>query len=449
MTQQRRTSPLSHSLMPGERLQDCVLKVIEGPDAGRSISVDVGRLTIGADQHCDFVMTDPTVSSVHAEVALMPHGIRFRDLGSTNGIHFLGTQITDAVLQPGSVLSLGKSSLAIVAPQPANLEPLEESGYGSLLGESLVMRRLFALLRRLEGSELTVLIEGETGSGKTIAAEMIHARSSREGPLITVDCAAISAELIQSELFGHRRGAFTGAVDDRVGAIEAAHGGTLLLDQIGDLPLHLQPTLLRFLETHKVQPIGSAAPREVDVRVLATSGHDLEQEVRAQRFRADLYYRITIGRVRVPPLRDRPEDILPLARRFLEELGCYIPERHEEALKPDAQKTVSLSAADTATLQSYHWPGNVRQLRNAMLQLVTLGTLFPDQIGSSLAEERVDFHTAKARLVERFERTYLEQLLREQRGNMSAAARESGVARHHLRALLKKHGIDPERYRGS
>jgi len=444
MTQQRRTSPLSRSLMPGERLQDCVLKVIDGPDVGRSIAVDVGRLTIGADQHCDFVMTDPTVSSVHAEVALMPQGIRFRDLGSTNGIHFLGTRITDAVLQPGSVLSLGKSSLAIVAPQPANLEPLAESSYGSLLGESLAMRRLFSLLRRLEGSELTVLIDGETGSGKTAAAEMIHARSSREGPLVTVDCAAISAELIQSELFGHRRGAFTGAVDDRKGAIEAAHGGTLLLDQIGDLPLHLQPTLLRFLETHKVQPIGATAPREVDVRVLATSSHDLEREVRAQRFRADLYYRITIGRVRVPPLRERPEDILPLARRFLEELGASGP---SAAL--GAQRADSLSPADAATLQSYHWPGNVRQLRNAMLQLVTLGTLFPEQVAAPRAEERVDFHTAKARLVERFEQTYLEQLLREQRGNMSAAARESGVARHHLRALLKKHGIDPERFRGS
>jgi DNA-binding NtrC family response regulator len=425
----RRTSPLSRSLLPGTRLEDCVLRVIEGPDAGREVRVEPGELKIGADPRCELVLSDSTVSAVHAEVTLTGEGIRFRDVGSTNGIHFLGTRISDAVLQPGSVITLGKSVLAILPPSPGELSPLDQTSYGALLGHGLGMQRLFAHLRLIEGSEITVLIEGETGSGKTAVAETLHERSDRQGPLVCVDCAAISAELIQSELFGHRRGAFTGAVADRRGAISEAHTGTLVLDQIGDLPLQLQPILLRFLETHRVQAVGAANAAPVDVRVIATTTRPLEREMRQGCFRADLFYRLSVGPVRIPPLREHPEDILPLARRFLAEIGG------------DQQ----LTPAQVAMLQSYTWPGNVRQLHNAVVQLVTFGSPFAD--GAADTAEPADFHNAKARMVERFERGYLEQLMREQRGNLSAASRVSGVARNHLRALLRRHGIDAERFR--
>jgi DNA-binding NtrC family response regulator len=429
---ERRTTTLSRSLMPGVQLKDCKLAVVDGPDRGRSLKLDVGRITIGADPRCDLVLTDPSVSGVHAEAALMTEGVRIRDMGSTNGIKFLGNRISDAVLQPGSVVVLGRTTLALLAPEPDQAAPVERNDYGSLIGHSQAMRRLFAVLARLESSPITTLVEGETGSGKTAVAEAIHERSGLAGPLVVFECGAVSSQLIQSELFGHKKGAFTGAVEDRMGAVEAANGGTLLLDEIGDLPLDLQPVLLRFLETGQAQVVGEPTPRSVEVRVITTTSHDLAQLVREGSFRSDLYYRVSVGRVRVPPLRERTDDVLPLARHFLTQA--------EPPSDPSAVLTPSL----VALLRSYPWPGNVRQLRNAVTRITTLGAPFASE---PKAERPEDYHTAKAELLEQFERNYLEHLMRQEKGNLSAASRQSGLVRHHLRALLKKHGIDAANYR--
>jgi DNA-binding NtrC family response regulator len=431
---ERRTTSLSRSLMPGVQLKDCKLAVVDGPDRGRSLKLDVGRITIGADPRCDLVLEDPSVSGVHAEAALMEEGVRVRDMGSTNGIKFLGNRITDAVLQPGSVVVLGRTTVALLAPETDESAPVERNDYGPLIGHSPAMRRLFAVLGRLERSPITTLVEGETGSGKTAVAEAIHERSGLEGTLVVFECGAVSSQLIQSELFGHKKGAFTGAVEDRKGAVEAASGGTLLLDEIGDLPLDLQPVLLRFLETGQAQVVGEPTPRSVDVRVIATTSHDLAQLVREGRFRSDLYYRVSVGRVRVPPLRERPDDILPLANHFLLQSATDSPPEPSTTLTPPLM----------ALLRSYPWPGNVRQLRNAITRITTLGAPFASE---PKPERPEDYHTAKAELLEQFERNYLEHLMRQEKGNLSAASRQSGLVRHHLRALLKKHGIDAANYR--
>jgi DNA-binding NtrC family response regulator len=431
---ERHTAPLSRTLLPGARLQDCTLLVVDGPDQGRSVKLEVGRLTVGADPRCDLVLTDPTISGFHAELALLATGIRVRDLGSTNGIRFLGNRIHDAVLQPGSAVMMGGSCIAVLPPESSGLGPVAEDEHGPLFGSGEKMRLLFALMQRLEACDITVLIEGETGSGRTLVAETIHNLSDRRGPLVPVECGAISPHLIQSELFGHRRGAFTGAHEDRQGAVEAAAGGTLLLQEIGELPLDLQPTLLRFLETREVQPVGSPRPKTVDVRVIATTAHDLQQEARGGAFRTDLYYRLSVGRIRVPSLRERPEDILPLARRFLAETG--------DESDPEQLLTPGLAAL----LQSYPWPGNLRQLRNAIQRLMTLGAPFAESAGPPVSVS--DFHSAKAELVERFERTYLEQLMRQHDGNLTAASKASGLVRHYLRAMLKKHGLYTDRGSG-
>jgi len=427
----RHTAPISRTLMPGARLQDCTLLVVDGPDRGSSVRLDAGRLTVGADPRCDLVLTDPTISGFHAELSLLTNGIRVRDLGSTNGIRFLGTRIHDAVLQPGSAVMMGNSCIAVLPPESSGLSPVAESEHGPLFGSGEKMRLLFALMQRLEACDITVLVEGETGSGRTLVAETIHEWSGRKGPLVPVECGAISPHLIQSELFGHRRGAFTGAQEDRQGAVEAAAGGTLLLQEIGELPLDLQPTLLRFLETREVQPVGSPRAKTVDVRVIATTAHDLQRAAREGTFRSDLYYRISVGRIRVPSLRERPEDILPLVRRFLAEAGN--PTDPEQLLTPGL----------AALLQSYPWPGNLRQLRNAVQRLTTLGAPFGESTAPALSAD--DFHSAKAEVIEQFERTYLEQLMRQHEGNLTAASRASGLVRHYLRAMLKKHGLYTDR----
>jgi DNA-binding NtrC family response regulator len=426
----RHTLSLSRSLMPGHALEDCELRVVDGPDAGRTCRLGTGRSVVGAAASCDLVLTDPTVSASHAEIALVAHGIRVRDLGSTNGVKFLGSRITNATVQPGSVLTLGHTTIGVFPPPTPEFEPDAAHEYGGLLGHSLARRRLFALLRRLEASVVTLLIEGESGSGKTMAAETIHRRSGRGGPLVFFDCGAAPAQLLQSELFGHRRGAFTGAVADRPGAVETAAGGTLVLEEVAEVPPALQPVLLRLVETHDVQRLGEDRLRTVDARVIATSTRSLKRLVAERAFRADLYYRLGVVHVAMPPLRECAEDIVPLAQQFLREAG------HDAALGP----------ALVASLTSFGWPGNVRQLRNALTRLAATGTLW-DEAMSASGEPTVEFQTAKAKLIEQFEQDYLRELMQEHRGNLSAASRTSGIVRHHLRRLLRKHGIDPAKSR--
>jgi DNA-binding NtrC family response regulator len=434
--------------MPGARLVDCTLQVVDGPDRGLSTPLGLERTTIGASASCDLVLSDPSVSGVHAELAPLDAGIRVRDLGSTNGVTLLGAWIQEALLQPGAVIVLGRTTLALAPPETSPFPESEETEYGGIIGYSPAMRRLFTALARLESTEITVLVEGETGTGKSLLAHALHEASPRRaGPLVVVDCGAISPGLLHSELFGHRRGAFTGARRDRAGALETAHGGTVLLEEIGELPPELQPALLRFIETGEIQRVGDAHPRSLDVRVLAATNRPLDRALAEGRFRLDLFYRLSVVRLQIPPLRERPEDILPLARLFLARQGAGA----REPLPPPV----------AATLQGYPWPGNVRQLHNAITRLASLGRLFIDEPASRSRggvspggeegpggrDAEADFHEAKARMIERFERGYLMELMHQHEGNLSAASRASGLVRHHLRKLLRRHGIDPGRFR--
>jgi transcriptional regulator with GAF, ATPase, and Fis domain len=295
------------------------------------------------------------------------------------------------------------------------------------------MRHLCAILQRLEGSLVNVLVQGESGVGKELVARAIHQGSPRaDGPLVVVNCGAIARELILSELFGHKKGAFTGALERRVGAFEAADGGTIFLDEIGELPLEVQPVLLRALESGEVRPVGENEAKTVSVRVIAATNRDLEEGVKAGAFRADLYYRLAVVKLAVPPLRERPEDIELLAQSFARAAGVGLP------------------AEVLDKLSRRPWAGNARELRNAVEAYAALGTL-PEGGGpeSPLLDfalrQVVDlarpYAEQKELVAEAFARSYLRALLAKTAGNQSEAARISGLERSYLGKLLVKYRI--------
>ncbi|MEM7588219.1 MAG: sigma-54 dependent transcriptional regulator [Acidobacteriota bacterium] len=321
------------------------------------------------------------------------------------------------------------------------------SGSGELIGESTVMRSLFDELEKVGPTTASVLIRGETGTGKELVARRIHQLSAAaRGPFVALNCAAVPECLLESELFGHRKGAFTGADRDREGRFREAHGGTLFLDEIGDMPLAAQAKLLRVLQERVVEPLGGGKPTRVDVRVLAATHRDLLELAREQRFREDLYYRLRVVELTVPPLAARDEDVLLLTRHFLALAG-----RPAHQLTPEA----------AAALRAHPWPGNVRELRNAMeraaifcqgavrledlpseIGRVTAATTTADSANAELPAE-LDFQKAKALAVERFERSFLTATLERHQGNVSRAAREAGMHRQNLQKKLRQLGIDP------
>jgi len=393
--------------------------------------------TVGSADACDLVVASPTVSRQHVELTLVPEGIRVRDRASTNGTFYLGQRIVEAVLAPSATLRIGSVDLsfALDADGLLSLPTYTESTYRGVLGASSAMRRLFAVLVRLEGSLAPVLLEGESGVGKEVVAKAIHDGSRvATGPFVAVNCGALPSDLVASELFGHKKGAFTGAAETRRGLFDAADGGTLFLDEIGELPLELQPHLLRALETGEVRPVGSDAGHRVKVRVVAATNRNVDEEVAAGRFREDLLYRLGVVRLRIPPLRERVEDIPALAAHFAgdEPLPAPVVER----------------------LKARPFPGNVRELRNAVQAWSALGVL-PEPRRSSSAtlelalDEMVDPRAAygpqKDALVDRFTAIYLRRLLEDAGGSQTAAARIADLDRGYLGRLLAKHGIKSSR----
>jgi transcriptional regulator with GAF, ATPase, and Fis domain len=313
----------------------------------------------------------------------------------------------------------------------------DAQSFGALSGTSVAMRKLFAFLEKVAASEINVLIEGESGTGKElVVAEIVQRGPRAEGPFVIVDCSAIAPSVVESELFGHVRGAFTGADRDRVGAFEAASGGTVFLDEVGELPLELQPKLLRALESREIRRVGETRPRKVDVRVIAATNRDLQREVSKGMFREDLYFRLAVMDVRVPPLRSRLEDIPLLVRSFLTALGM-----------PDQQDL--FPAHVLGELAAHDWPGNVRELRNYVERTIVLrepqpaSTRVEAGAGAGLGDEdRVTpFKLAKDAVVGNFERTYLAALLEAAGGNVSKAARLGGMDRMYLHRLIQKHGL--------
>ena len=425
------TEQLATPPTPTRRLR---LVVVAGPDAGRSILLAPGSHVVGTSRACALRLGDGAVSSRHLELVVTEErpGVLVRDLASTNGSWFGGARFTELEVDRAATLTLGKSELRIEPIDAALvLTPSARTSFGGLVGRSDAMRRLYALLERVAGSDATVLIEGETGSGKEVVARAIHEHSARKaGPYVVCDLGNLGATVSDSELFGHIRGAFTGAHRDRIGAFEAAHGGTIFLDEIGELPLELQPKLLRALEGHEVRPVGAVDYRTIDARVIAATNRDLAAEVKAGRFREDLYHRLGVLSVRIPALREHAEDIPELVAHFL---GAS-PRR------PDP--------ATLATLTSYDWPGNVRELRNVIERALALDVeLTPALLGGEPASPRLPvdpsqpFREAKSQLVEAWERDYVAALLASCAGNVSLAARRAGMDRAYLHRLLKKHGL--------
>lgn len=408
---------------------------------GRTVGplrVSKGTCSIGSAPGCDLVVDHPTISRQHVELELVPEGVTVRDLGSRNGTFYLNQRVENMTVAVGSRLSLAKSlTLQIDADRDALDENLHYEGdeYRGMVGASAPMQRLFAMLTRLEGSLVTVLVEGESGVGKELVALAIHEGSRvAGGPLVIVNCGAIPKDLIVSELFGHAKGAFTGASERRKGAFESADGGTLVLDEVGELPIEVQPTLLRAIESGRIRRVGEDTDRKVRVRLVAATNRDLEQEVAERRFREDLFYRLAVVRLRIPPLRDRPEDVEPLCRRLAEDAGLR-----------------DLPVDVIGMFKSRSWPGNVRELRNAVQAYAALGAL--PRPGRSRAatldfalreflDPSVPYAQQKDSLIDQFTRLYLESLLERTDGNRTVAARIAGLDRTHLGRLISKHGLN-------
>jgi DNA-binding NtrC family response regulator len=470
-----RTIKQDSAPLVSKRNRWCLLYVSGGVEAdqGRSLRFQGGPVTIGRDEDCDLVLQDRNVSRKHVQVRVSPQGVAVADLGSTNGIGYLGRRIERATLSFGARIEVGETTIDLLPWSNDRTLPLaHRDRYGQLLGVSLPMRRLFTILEALESSDVPVLLEGETGTGKELAAQAIHDHSRRQkGPFVVIDCGTVPQGLMESELFGHRKGAFTGATDNQQGAFEAADGGTVFLDELGELPADLQPKLLRVLETGGFKRIGENQPRRVDVRVIAATKRNLEEEVAAGRFRDDLFYRVAVVRLELPPLRERTEDIPFLANHLARKAGLGSKEK-----------------LDGEVIEEFlhrNWPGNVRELRNAVQKTLALRSVgggrtvsavfcpsadrgrgsvddepvqpMParDPQGAALTFVEIDgarvgfstdilaqpYREARSRVIDHFERAYLERLWQKAQGNLSEASRIAGVDRSYIRRLLQKHNL--------
>lgn len=434
-------------------LRKCQLVAIEGTDRGKKLTLNKNLTKIGKRETNDMILVDKTVSRNHVEIEYTSDSFLLRDLGSTNGTFLNGSRVKEAYLSPGDLIKIGNTTLEFVAfDEKIKIEPSDREEFGLMVGKSRKMRQIFSILEKISPTHATVIIEGETGTGKDLVARAIHENSHRKGkPFVVFDCSAVAPNLIESELFGHEKGAFTGAVKSRRGAFEEAGSGTIFLDEIGELTTDLQPKLLRALEQREIKRVGGNVPIGIDVRVICATNKNLRREIDEGRFREDLYYRLSVVKVSLPALRERPEDISALVERFLT--------RGRFNQLPDGTFKVRRVEDDALKMLSrYQWPGNVRELSNVIERAVsfvdgdtiTKGHL--DFVFAELAhgEERTErmkvdsdipFKDAKQRIVEDFEKEYLAELLDRHRHNLSKAAREAKIDRKHLRNLLKKYGI--------
>lgn len=409
-----------------------------------AVRLVTGSCIVGAGQGADLLIADETVSRRHAKLTVVPEGVLIEDLDSRNGTYYLGHRVQSMIAGPGTEIMVGETPVRIDLDRTTVQRTQGPEHYGALLAHSRSMRELFAMLQRLEGSLVSILIQGESGTGKELLAQAIHEGSSvKSGPFVTVNCATLQANVVRSELFGHRN-----AVPQNeqlegppsrsgLGAFRAAHGGTLFLDEIGELPLDVQPMLLRALEDRAIVPQGASRAEPVAVRVIAATHHDLEQATALGTFRSDLYYRLNVVKLEVPPLRQRPEDIEGLAQHFARSLsGAELPADAIDALS------------------DHNFPGNVRELRHAVECYLALGTLpktaeLPPAMLAHLPSgeirltinESLPYHKLKEQVMNEFTERYLDRLLARCGGNVSKAARISGLERSYLNKLALKFGL--------
>ncbi len=416
------------------------VRVERGLDAGASCApADDAPVAVGTAADNALVLSDATVSRYHLELRLVPGGVLVEDLGSSNGTWAAGMRIERGVVPPSTRLELGATTLVLEdegesADSPGAPEP--PARIPELVGESAAIREVTRLVHRLAKATSPVLIQGETGTGKEVVARAIHdAGPWRQAPFVVVDCGSMPATLVTSQLFGHEQGAFTGADQRRIGAFERARGGTLLLDEIGELPLDVQPVLLGVLERRTFTRLGGTADIKVEARVLSATHRDLREAVNQGTFRADLYYRLAVARIVVPPLRERPEDVPPLVRHFVEQV-VGVPGTDPLAGAMDA-------------LQRHRWSGNVRELRNVVEAALVMGQvalegdapLAPAAAGADEGEFALPYGEARAEALRKFEAEYLGRLIAACEGNASEAARRARMDRPYLLSLLRRHGL--------
>jgi len=466
-------------------LQRVRLSVLEGPDVGMSVeSDDEMLLRVGTRENNHLILSDKSISGYHLEISRRVSGDgasevsggpeafawRLRDVGSTNGTYVAGLRVFDVQLRPGTIIALGRSRLRFDSlddrPLRATLYPRDR--FFDMVGASVAMRRMFARIEQVAATPATVLITGETGTGKEAVAEaLVQASPRAQAPFVVIDCSALPANLIESELFGHMRGAFTGAHSDYRGAFERASGGTVFLDEIGELPLDLQPKLLRVLERREVRRVGSETVRAVDVRVLAATNRDLGAEVNERRFRQDLYFRLSVVNIHIPPLRDRREDLPLLIQHFVQHV---LPGHRQSGSEAQMRQLVdSIGARILEHNADYHWPGNIRELRNVVERAVAIPDEDPlsnqpsspqgsdassaaasfdaprSSAGSDASESvdiNVPFKQAKQALIDGFERRYISALLKAARNNVSEAARRAQIDRMYLHKLITQHRLN-------
>ena len=449
--------------------------VESGPGAGGSMVIGPEPQVLGSDPACHLVIDDPHVSRRHAEISRTPRGIILRDLGSRNGTFVGHLAIQEVTLPSGVEIRIGTSTLrfeqggqagqlARLARAPLRDDELKNlpDRFGPAIGAAPSMRRLFALLARMAPTDLTITLIGETGTGKDVLARAIHENSPRAAqPFVVFDCGAVAPSLIESELFGHEKGSFTGAVSDRRGAFERAHKGTLFLDEIGELPLDLQPKLLRALEQRPasgaglagagtgssggqgVRRVGGGDDLAVDVRIVAATNRELEEQVRKRAFREDLFFRLLVALVHVPPLRERLSDLGALAGAFLAEAG----------------KPLQLAPATLQLLAQYEWPGNVRELRNVVASAAAMAdgpTLEPRHLVFFRPQRRANKSRAEGvrlppaaagaapgQTLEQLEKTAITAALQHAGGNRSKAAKALGIAPSTLYEKIRRYGLKP------
>ena len=402
--------------------------------------VDLGleSITVGTDESCTLCLKDSHVSRLHARIGFDDGRLVVTDLGSRNGTYMGATRLLSALWLPGQTVTVGDTSLSLrEGTQGSRRVALSKAAsFGQAVGATLAMRSLFSQAERAAKSDETLLCLGESGTGKEVLARAIHERSARKGgPFVVFDCGAQGTELIDSTLFGHVKGAFTGAVRDRDGVFVQADGGTLFLDEIGELPLDAQSHLLRALETRVVIPVGGQTQTKVDVRIIAATHRDLRAQVALKAFRADLLFRLSVVELHLPPLRERKSDIPLLCEQLLSQAS---PPRTLSDLPPHA----------LPLLQSHHWPGNVRELRHLLARLVLLPDADLSHLGknapkaSTAASPDLPLREARENVVEEFERSYLSALLKRERGDLARVAARAGVAESYLARLLSRHGLN-------
>lgn len=454
-------------------LRRCQLEVVrDGKVEVRRFERDL--VNIGAAEDNDVVLVDDTVSRYHCRIYQESNQYFVRDLGSTNGTFVNRVRVRDAYLEPGSIISLGATEIRFAAKdEKFRVVPSDRARFGDLIGKNARMREIYAILEKIAPTDATVVIEGETGTGKEVVARATHGASRRKnGPFMIFDCGAVPENLIESELFGHEKGSFTGAIATRQGVFEMANGGTVFLDELGELQLDLQPKLLRVLEQREVKRVGGTKPIKVDVRVIAATNRDLEAEVRAGRFREDLFYRLSVVRMILPPLKERKDDVPLLIQQFLK-AGRFNQTAEGE------RRVQQISRAALDRILDYDWPGNVRELHNMVERAVSFAESdtievrdLPDHIAMirqlagvvpsvvtvpdeppTIEEPPAvespglvpptdgNFKDAKEQWVAAFERDYIEELLKRNDGNISHAAREADIDRKYFRKLMKKYSL--------